>query len=232
MAAALVAFGANAQYDLSASWVAYSAGESVSDNPMNGTFTITNEGAADIAIGDTVCYGIIVDDGPYGVDLTGGVYNFIVLEEPFVAGTSLTVGLVELAWAELGITVNACATAYGVGTASVMDHVGDSNPDDNRECISYMLPEAPDDSGIEDFETALANVYVANGSLMIVNSGVTVNEQANLNIVSVNGQLVQTSNFVLTQGTSTVDVSSLSTGIYIVSIEVNGAVISKKVSIQ
>lgn len=225
-----ITFGATAQFDLSATFVAYAEGSTVDDDPMNGQITIVNEGAPILA-GDTLTFGLFIDDGPYGLDLTAGVYNFFVLEEPMATGDEMTFGTDMLAWAALGISVECCATVYGVGEAAVTDHAGDSNPDDNRSCITYNLPEV-DDSGIEDFELTLSNVYVAAGQLMIVNDGFNSDEIANLNIVNMGGQVVQTENFTLTQGTNAVEIDNLSTGIYIVAIEVEGAVITRKISIQ
>ncbi|MCC7454334.1 MAG: T9SS type A sorting domain-containing protein, partial [Crocinitomix sp.] len=56
--------------------------------------------------------------------------------------------------------------------------------------------------------------------------------QANINIVNMNGQVAQNETITLAAGTSTMEVSSLATGVYVVSIQVNGAVINRKISIQ
>jgi hypothetical protein len=67
---------------------------------------------------------------------------------------------------------------------------------------------------------------------MIVNNGIGSGAQANINIVNMNGQLAQNETITLAAGNSTMEVSSLATGIYVVSIQVNGAVINRKISIQ
>ena len=67
---------------------------------------------------------------------------------------------------------------------------------------------------------------------MIVNDGANDDVQANLNIVNMNGQIVQTENFVLASGTSIVELNNLTTGIYIVAIETEEGVITRKISIQ
>lgn len=225
-------FGATAQdFDLSCVFQSYTAGSTVDDDPTDGTIIITNEGDP-IGIGDTLCFGFLIDGSPYSLALDAGFYNFFVTEEEFGTGETMSFGTDMLAWAALGISVEWCATAYGIGALSVPDFAGDANPDDNSSCVTYNLPEEVDDSGIEDLELVLSNVYVAAGQLMIVNEGVNADNQANLNIINMNGQTVQTENFVISQGTTAVEINNLSAGIYIVAIEVEGAVITRKVSIQ
>jgi hypothetical protein len=222
-------FSASAQFDLSCEFAAYTAGATTDDDPMDGTIVITNEGA-DLPIGDTLTFGFIIDGDPYSLALDAGFYNFFVLEETFVSGTTLAFGSDALAWAALGIEVEICATAYGIGALAVPDFTGDSDPSDNSSCITYQLPV--DDSGIEDLSLELSNVYVAAGQLMIVNDGANDDVQANLNIVNMNGQIVQTENFVLASGTSIVELNNLTTGIYIVAIETEEGVITRKIAIQ
>ncbi len=223
-------FSASAQFDLSCEFAAYTAGATINDDPMDGTIVITNEGD-DIPIGDTLTFGYIIDGDPYSLALDAGYYNFFVTEEVFVSGTTLAFGSDALAWAALGITVEICATAYGIGALAVPDFTGDTDPSNNSSCISYELPVV-DDSGIEDLSLELSNVYVAAGQLMIVNDGANDDVQANLNIVNMNGQIVQTENFVLASGTSIVELNNLTTGIYIVAIETEEGVITRKISIQ
>ena len=67
---------------------------------------------------------------------------------------------------------------------------------------------------------------------MIVNNGIGSGAQANINIVNMSGQLAQNETITLAAGTSTMEVSSLATGVYVVSIQVNGAVINRKISLQ
>jgi hypothetical protein len=47
-----------------------------------------------------------------------------------------------------------------------------------------------------------------------------------------NGEVAQTETITLVAGTCAMEVSSLATGVYVVSIQVNGAVINRKISIQ
>ncbi len=230
------AFSASAQleYDLSVSFEAHTEGASVSGSPMNGVIIVKNEGPV-IPAGDSLFFNYKIDGGDYDLALNAGFVNFSVLEEDFATGAEMPFGNAELAWAELGITVELCANVYGVGQASflVENYLGDTDTTNNILCIDYTLPDAPiDDASIEDLSLELSNVYVAAGQLMIVNEGANDDVQANLNIVNMNGQTVQTENFALVTGTSIVELNNLSSGIYIVSIEVEGDFITRKISIQ
>lgn len=228
IAAAFVAFGANAQgYDLSISWSALTDGETVTETEFEGGIIITNEGGT-LSTGDTLCFGYRIDGSFFTLGFAGG-YNYIVLEADMATGETMSFdnGVVVTPPLEAEF----CAVIHGIGAASFGTFEGDTNPDDNITCVSINVEEI-DDSGIEDLALALGNVYVAGGQLMIVNEGVTVENQANLKIININGQTVQTENLTLSQGTSAVEINNLSAGIYIVAIEVEGAMLTRKISIQ
>ena len=230
--AALAVFSltVGAQTDMSSEFAAYTGGATVDDSPMDGTIAIVNVGS-DIAMGDTIYFSYIIDGDIYSLNLDAGFVNYYVTEEVFATGDELLFGNPALAWAELGITVDLCSAVYGVGFASVdVTFATDSDASDNSECISYELPV--DASGVEELGLEVGNVFVAAGQLMIVNNGIGSGAQANINIVNMNGQVAQNETITLVAGTSTMEVSSLATGIYVVSIQVNGAVINRKISIQ
>jgi hypothetical protein len=230
--AALAVFSltAGAQTDMSSEFTAYTGGSTIDDSPMDGTISIVNVGA-DIAMGDTIYFSYIIDGDIYSLNLDAGFVNYYVTEEVFATGDELLFGNPALAWAELGITVELCSAVYGIGFASVdVTFPTDSDATDNSECISYELPV--DASGVEELGLEVGNVFVAAGQLMIVNNGIGSGAQANINIVNMNGQVAQNETITLVAGTSTMEVSSLATGIYVVSIQVNGAVINRKISIQ
>ena len=233
---AVMAFGFSAtaqlEYDLSIEFEAYTAGSSIDESPMNGVMVITNEGPT-IPTGDTLFFNYLIDGSDYTMDLTAGSVNYSVLAEDMLTDATLSFGNPALEWASLGITVEMCANVYGVGQNTFLGeetYAGDTDISNNQSCISYTLPV--DDSGIEDLNISLSNVYITAGQLMIVNDGANDDVQANLNIVNMNGQTVQTENFVLASGTSTVALNNLSAGIYIVAIETEEGVITRKVSIQ
>jgi len=234
MSAMIIAVGASAQltYDLSVTFEAYTAGASVNDSPMNGVIVVKNEGPT-IPTGDTLFYNYIIDGSDYNLDLGAGFVNYTVLVADMLSGDEMSFGNPALAWAELGITVDLCANVYGVGQASflVANYLGDTDSTNNKSCIAYTLPEV-DDASIENFDLALGNIYIAGGQLMIVNEGVNSEEIANLNIVSMSGQIVQTENVTLFQGTNSIEIANLVAGIYIIAIEVDGAIVTRKVSIQ
>lgn len=228
IAAAFVAFGANAQdYDLSIAWSALTDGETVTETEFEGGIIITNEGAP-LPIGDTLCFGYRIDGSFFTLSFGGG-YNYVVLEAEMATGETMSFDNGVIVTPPL--EAEFCAVVHGIGSASFGTFEGDTNADDNLTCVSIDVEEI-DDTGIEDFALALGNVYVAGGQLMIVNEGVTVENQANLKIININGQTVQSENLTLSQGTTSVEISNLSAGIYIVAIEVEGAVLSRKISIQ
>ena len=218
-----------AQTDLASQFTAYTAGSTIDDDPMDGTISITNVGI-DIPIGDTIYFSYIIDGEFYNLNLDFDYVNYYVTEEVFATGDELLFGNPTLAWASLDITVELCSAVYGVGIASIdLMFSSDTNASDNSECMNYKLPKY---IGVEELGLELGNVYVAAGQLMIVNNGIGSDAQANINIVHMNGQVAQNETITLAAGTSTMEVSSLATGIYVVSIQVNGAVINRKISIQ
>lgn len=225
IAVALTAMTANAQYDISISWNALTEGGTVTETEFEGGFTITNEGSP-IAAGDSVLYGYRIDGEFYNMAFGGGA-NFTQLEEEWGTGESMSF--------DNGVVVTPpldaefCAVVHGVGIASLTTFLGDEDTDNNVSCVSISVV---DDSGIEDLGIELSEIYVAGEQLMITNNGMNGEELVNLSIVNMNGQIVQVESLVMVQGTSSVAVSDLAPGIYVVSIEVNGNVEARKVSIQ
>ncbi len=231
IAIAVFSISVFAQTDLASQFTAYIAGSTIDDSPMDGTISITNVGI-DIPIGDTIYFSYIIDGEVYDLNLDADFVNYYVTEEVFAIGDELLFGNPTLTWAELDITVELCSAVYGVGIASVdLMFSSDTNASDNSECMNYKLPRS-EWYGVEELGLEEGNVYVAAGQLMILNNGIGSGAQANVNIVNMNGQVAQNETITLAAGTSTMEVSSLATGVYVVSIQVNGVVINRKISIQ
>jgi hypothetical protein len=238
MAMTAFSLGAVAQVDLSVQFVTIDPGEVIEISPVDASFVITNEGA-DIPAGDTIFISYLINDLIHSMDLSTDFLNYYVIDfEGFPTGAEIIISNEELDWLEadvdwlaFGPEIEFCCAAYGVGYAAVdITFPLDDNPEDNNGCFVFALPEEP--SSITSEELELGNVYIAAGQLMIVNNGIGAGAQANINIVNMNGQVAQNETITLAAGTSTVEVSSLATGIYVVSIQVNGAVINRKISIQ
>lgn len=242
IAVAALGTGAFAQDDFAVTLVTPASGSTSSDDPVTIDFNIENVGTTTAAAGDTVWCGIMMDGSIFGLDITPGGVSGFILEEDLAPGGTFPVTGVGIDWLPQTepTSVEVCAVVYGIGTASFSGEgpsfeeivVGDDDVSNNSDCFTAELPVEVDDASIEDLELVLSNVYVAGGNLMIVNEGVNAENQADLNIINMNGQIVQNENFVLSQGTTTVGIDSIPAGIYIVSIEVDGVVITKKISIQ
>lgn len=242
LAAALLAFGASAQHDLAVNLVSHSSGGTDASDPLTFQFEAENVGDSTILTGDTVWFCLLFNGDIVGLDLATGGVNGFILEEDLAPGDVFLVPEIGIDWLDQPepTTIEVCGVVFGPGVVSFSGEgpgieeiiVNDDDPSNNYDCISAELPVGVDDSGIEDLELVLSEVYVVGNHLTIVNEGVNAENQANLNIINMNGQTVQTENFVIAQGVNTVEINSLSTGIYFVSIEVEGAIITKKVSIQ
>ena len=234
---AITAFslGAVAQVDLSANFIAFEEGAEISEDVFDGSISIMNNGT-NIPLGDSIYFSYIVDGDIYTIDFENTYSNYYILEEEFVVGTELTFGFVDLTAVNLaeafsGMNVTFCVAVYGIGPSSVdLTFSSDSYPDDNLECVFLEVPVYG--IGVEELALEIGDVYITAGQLMIVNNGIGSGAQANINIVNMSGQLAQNETITLAAGTSTMEVSSLATGIYVVSIQVNGAVINRKISIQ
>lgn len=231
IAAAFVAFGANAQYDLSIAYTAYAGGETVTTTGIDLSFSVTNEGPATLTITDTIFVSYTRDGVAVyvtNVNITG--VQYILLEEDLAPGASVgPFGPTDLG-VPSGFSEEFCAVVYGVGAASVMT-TNDDDYSNNTSCLSINVTDGYDVS-IEDNQLELTNVYAAAGNLMIVSEGSSAGKLANMNIVNLNGQTVQTEAFVVSQGINTVALNNLAAGIYVVSIEIEGVLVTRKISIQ
>jgi hypothetical protein len=231
IAAAVFTFGANAQYDLSIDYTAYDGGEVETATGIDLSFSVTNEGDVALEITDTIWVSYTRDGTPVNVtnvNVTGAQY--IALEEPLAPGASVgPYGPTSLG-VPSGFNEDFCAVVYGVGVAS-LDETNDDNYTDNVMCIEIDV-ETGFDVSIEENEFSLSSIFVNAGNLMIVNEGTDAGKTANVSIVNISGQTVQSETVVLSNGTNTVALNNLSNGIYLVAIEVEGAVITRKVSVQ
>ena len=238
MAITAFSLGAVAQVDLSVQFVTIDPDELIEISPVDASFVITNEGP-DLLPGDTIFFSYLVNDVIYSTTLTLDYINYYVVEiDGLPTGGEVIVGNEELDWLAsdvdwiaLGPEIEFCCAAYGVGYAAVdITFPLDDNPADNNGCFLFVAPGEP--ASITNEELEISDVYINAGQLMIVNNGIGSGAQANINIVHMNGQVAQNETITLVAGTSTMEVSSLATGIYVVSIQVNGAVINRKISIQ
>lgn len=234
LAAFCVVFGANAQTDFSVEWVSLTPGTTYDEASLDAQFTVTNESADTYLSGDTILISYTVNDNPRFIDnINGAGWSRVFLTEDMAPGATVgPFGFPALSFPS-GITLDLCAVVYGLGDNSVTEEGFDEdvNPDDNVTCVSVDVTDGFD-VGIEEAGLSLTNVYVSGNQLLMVNEGTNGEALVNLSIVNMNGQTVQTNNFVMIQGTNSVAINDLTPGIYIVAIEVNGEVSTRKISIQ
>ena len=227
----ICSFAAAGQFNLSCKFLTYVEGGLVYDHPIDGRIVVTNEGP-DIASGDTLVVAFIVSGTPNSLELEEGSYTIYETEEVFVSGTSLTIGSAELEWPTIGGEIELCAAAFGVGLPSVPDFTGDTDSTDNTSCITYVIPDLMSNDDIGASNLKLSTIYTTTSELIIVTEGENSSPSANLSIINLNGQVVQAENIGLTAGTSIIALNNLITGIYIVTIRTQEAVITRKISIQ
>ncbi len=83
-----------------------------------------------------------------------------------------------------------------------------------------------------ELENAVGKIYFNGNNLVIVNENPAFADKATATILNMAGQTVLVENFAFSQGTTILPVGDLNRGIYLVAIEVNGDVITRKVAIQ
>ncbi|MFT5821772.1 MAG: hypothetical protein ACI8ZM_003026, partial [Crocinitomix sp.] len=107
------------QNDFAVSWNAHATGETIEEDPFNGSFTVTNFGESTINSGDTIWYGYFIDSGMYDIALSPGNVSGEVLEEDFEPGDEIVI-INNFMWPLFGsgITVEFCAVVYGIGFES------------------------------------------------------------------------------------------------------------------
>jgi hypothetical protein len=227
----IASFSAVGQFNLSCEFLTYAEGGIVADHPMDGRIVVTNEGP-DIASGDTIVVGYIVSGTPNSLELEEGSYTIYETEEVFVSGTSVTIGSAELEWPAIGGEVELCAAAFGVGLPSVPDFTGDTDSTDNTSCITYVIPDLMGNNEIRNSNLNLSRIYTTPSQLIIVNDGLSSSLSASLSIFNMNGQVIQTENIVLSSGITMIELNNLKTGIYMVTINTQEGLITRKISFE
>ncbi|NOQ75299.1 MAG: T9SS type A sorting domain-containing protein [Crocinitomix sp.] len=216
------------QHDFQVSWNAYTTGETIEEDPFNGSFTVSNVGESTINAGDTIWYGYFINDAIYDIALNSDAVSGEVLEEDFEPGGEIVI--INNFWWPLfgsGITVEMCAVVYGVGYESYTGefYTGDDVDSNNTDCVSAILPEYV--VGIsEENEGADISISFSNQKAFIFNKTLLQEETARLEIYSITGKLLYTELINMNWGTTQIDLPTLNNGIYI------GRLISEEVQIS
>lgn len=239
--AAFSIFGAvNAQNDFAVNLLSHTAGDTDDSDPLDFEFEVENVGTTTFPAGDTLWVSLGFDGEVVSLALVGGGVSGFIIEADFAPGDVFAVPVVSIDWLPqpAGTTVELCAVVYGFGAASFSGAgpsieeiiVGDDNTANNTSCITAELPI--DYTGIETNELGLTNIYYAAGEIILVSEGSEAGKQVNMNVVSINGQSVQNETFVMSQGMNAVAVNAIAPGIYIVAIEIEGVLVTRKISVQ
>lgn len=239
--AALSIFGAvNAQNDFAVNLLSHTAGDSDDADPLTFQFEVENVGSTTIPAGDTLWVSLGLDGSIYSLAIEAGYVSGFIIEEDFAPTDVLGPFEAGIDWlpGPAGTTVEVCAVVFGFGAASFSGAgpsleefvVGDDNPSNNVSCITAELPI--DYTGIETNELGLTNIYYAAGEIIFVSEGSEAGKQVNMSVVSINGQSVQNETFVMSQGMNAVAVNTIAPGIYIVAIEIEGVLVTRKISVQ
>jgi len=254
IAVACLSLTANAQYDLKVELDNYTNNQVVtgsvgtsgfSTDFLNTNFTITNIGDP-IAATDTIVFGLMIGTTIYTVDLTANAVNYIT-DSIIPTGGTLEYSPAGVALGFQGDTVagtqrTICAYAAVAGADEWLannpfdaTYNADTNATDNSSCVTYELNGTVinDQVGLDQNLRALVNkTYVANNQLVIENNTIDFNSAAIINVTNVSGQIVATENKVIQRGRNTVQLGNLSTGIYIVTVQVEGNMSATKLMVR
>jgi len=205
--------------------------------PVSPDLRIINDGPTLIST-DTIVLGLLLNNNLFSLALTQGGFNFI--DTTLASGDTLTfnVGGLFLGFpqgAAQGTQSVLCAYASLVGADSFnpadTTFNGDLTPGNNIACVTYELDGTV--VGIEEnLEKISGKTYIANNQLIIENNDVDFNTPAIINVINIAGQVIHSENMVIQRGRNTIGLNNLNTGIYIVSIQVEGQLTTKKVFVR
>lgn len=217
--------------------------DSLATDPLNTAFTITNDGTAAIPAGDTIVVGFQINGNFTDLNLNTGFVS-IITDTIIPPGGFLELGgfgvlLGFLPTAPAGTQSTFCAYASLVNldlfSSTDLTYNGDATPGNNIACVTYELNGTVIDLNVglaEELKTITNKTFIANNQLIIENSSVNFNSPATINVISMTGQIVATKNMVIEKGRNTVDLNNLSTGIYVVSFQVEDKLSTTKVMVK
>ncbi len=218
------------QNDLAVSWSAHTTGDTIEDDPFNGSFTVSNVGESVINAGDTIWYGYFVDGVKYDIALSPEAVSGEVLEDDLNPGEEFVV-VNNFYWPLIGsgITIEFCAVVYGVGYESYTDdlYTGDDDTSNNTDCVYAILPEYT--VGLEDAESnEEVSMKFSNQKLFINNKDDALSESAKIEIYNIDGRLVYTQSVVLGPGVNQASLPEFVSGAYIARLTSNSFEVSEK----
>lgn len=214
---------AQAQTDFSVQWNFYTTDEIVTDDPFLGSFTIKNEGATAINAGDTLWYGYRIDGLAFDLELTPTLASGQVLAADFLPGDEIEITN-TFYWPLWGseLTVEICAAIYGASISAfeVELFMGDSDTANNMDCVSAVLPTYEVSIPKNEISPVHFKVYKGLSDLIVFQNQMSLSENTVVGILNLNGQLVAEHILTLNYGENRLNLPELTTGIYLVRIQV------------
>lgn len=210
------------QNDFSIHWSAHTTGDTVEENPFNGSITLKNEGETTILANDTIWYGYWIDGLPFDLGLNPDLVSGRVLDSDFIPGDELLIAN-NFEWPPFGsgATIEICAVVYGIGIASFEEayFLGDDSTENNTDCLLAVMPIY--ELSIEDqltTDSPLLNCYLSGEELIIFQNSTSWSYQATLFISSLGGEVVDKRQLNLFHGQNRYSLPNLAQGIYVLSI--------------
>ena len=202
--------------NLAIDFINYENGDYLTTTELSTSFEITNKGAQNLAVGDTIVVSAVINDALYSLDLFPETPSYIVLVEELAIGETLTIDAGELDASETllflgGDSLEFSLKAWGVGAASYQASKWALYDTDTSDNISTIIYEAGRVTSVESINEEVASVY-PNPTVDFVNFDFGTVEVRQLIVTNVEGVEVLVE--AINQTTARVDVSSLPSGLY------------------
>ncbi len=254
-AVALTSQTANAQNDLKVEFDTYTNNQvlvgpvktdGAGNDAINCDITITNMGDP-IAVGDTIIVGYQISGTFFSIGFTPNAYSFITDEVIATGGTvqrsggdiALVFGTETAAGTQRSICAYATLVDPNLFDLADLTYNGDDNAADNLACVTYELDGYVIDENTGffvglgvDLKSIANKTFIANNQLVLDNNSADFNTAAIINVISMSGQVVASENMLIERGRNTVDLNNVSTGIYLVSIQVEDEITTAKVMVK
>lgn len=218
------------QNDFEVSWNAHLTGDTIEEDPFNGSFTIINVGESILNANDTIWYGYLIDGEMFDIALNPETVSGEVLDGDFAPGDEIVV-INDFFWPLLGsgVSVDICAVVYGVGYESYTGDyfTGDDDNSNNTDCLLAILPEYA--LGLSELnQSESTSIQFSNHYIFINNSSLKFDKLATLEIYSLDGRLLYDQIVQFDLDSIQMELPDLGTGAYVGRLISETAQISKK----
>jgi len=211
--AIFMAVSANAQYDLRVTLD--NTGATSSDNPLDLTYTVLNNGAT-VPAGDTIFLAVLFGTTFYSPQgLTANQVNIIPLTQDLLNGETIAAAVDPISMQDMydiylgqSLTGNACVLASVGQDALTNGFSNDATPSDNSFCTAYTVTEVAgvSESNLSEI-TAYPNPVVTELTINLGNNNVS-----SINIIDMSGRVLETISNL--DSSVTIDMSNYNSGVY------------------